>query len=313
MTKYNRIAFLFPGQGAQYSGMGKDFAAQYPVAQQTFEEADDLLQQNLSKLIFSGSESELKMTRTCQLAIFVDSIAILRVLQHLFGQLQPAVCAGLSLGEYSALTASGHLGFADTLQIVKGRAEAMHEACEATQGAMAVVLGMEAAQVEQMSLGDQLWLANFNTPGQVVISGTVKGVEAGSKMLKVKGAKVLPLEVHGAFHSGLMQSAEEKLALMLKGAPLTEGSAKLVMNVTGDFASDVEDIRKNLVSQVTHPVRWQRGVEAMEGVGVDLFVEVGPKKTLAGMNKKIGTTAPTVSVNTVDDIAFFVELFGRDT
>ena len=308
----NRIAFIFPGQGAQHVGMGKDFANQHSIAKQTFEEADELLQENLSKLIFSGSESDLKMTRICQPAIFVVSMAIVRVMQNLFGELKPAVCAGLSLGEYSALVASGHLSFEETLLIVKGRAEAMHEACENTRGTMAVVLGLDPAEVGKV-VSEELWLANFNTPGQVVISGTIKGVEAGAKALKAQGAKVLPLKVHGAFHSGLMQGAEDKLAVLLKKAPLTEGKAKMVMNVTGDFVSDLEEIRKNLISQVTHPVYWQKEIEAMEVFGVDLFVELGPGKTLAGMNKKIGTKASTVSVQGTDDIAFFVELFARDS
>jgi [acyl-carrier-protein] S-malonyltransferase len=303
-----QTAFIFPGQGAQYPGMGKDLARDFPVAKQTFEEADDLLGQSLSALMFDGAGEELTQTRHCQLALFVHSIAILRVIGELYPELQPTVCGGLSLGEYSALTASGRLPFDQTLQLVRERANAMHEACEATQGTMAVVMGLDAAEVESLvealQLPNDLWAANFNCPGQVVISGTAKGIEAAKKEAEKRGARrVLPLQVHGAFHSGLMLSAEKKLAPFVAQAPiLAESQTALVMNVPGDYVESLDQVRKNLVEQVTHPVRWEACIRAMASKGISRFLEIGAGRTLAGMNKRIGVPATTISIDKAEQL-----------
>lgn len=302
-----KMALLFPGQGAQYPGMGRDFAQAYSVARATFEEADDLMGMSLSQLIFDGPAETLTETRYSQVAIYVTSLAVLRVLQQLFPLENPFVCSGLSLGEYTALTASGRISFHDCLPLVRQRAEAMHAACLEKQGTMAVVIGLDAETVLQtvadLHLPHDLWVANLNCPGQVVISGTARGIERGSKALADRGAKrVLPLQVSGAFHSGLMQSAEDRLQPILSKLDLRKGAARFVMNVPGDFVSDEAQIRQCLVRQVTQPVRWEQGVRAMMREGVTLFLEVGPGKTLAAMNKRIGTTCATISVEKVEDL-----------
>lgn len=313
MTK--KLAFLFPGQGAQYIGMGKDFFTQYPVARQVFEEADDVLSQKLSSTIFSSSEAELTQTKNSQPAIFIVSLAILRTLQSLFGTsaFAPTACAGLSLGEYSALVAAGILPFDKGLQLVQKRANFMHQACEDIQGTMAVVLGLDDEAVEavvaELNLPNDLWAANFNCPGQVVISGTKKGVEIGSEALIKKGAKrVLPLQVHGAFHSGLMQPAKDKLKPFIDEAILSKGDAKVAMNTPGDFVEATDQMKTHLINQVTNPVRWHRAVRAIDSSGVDCFIEMGCGKTLAGMNKRLGLQAPTLSVEKIEDITLLETL-----
>jgi [acyl-carrier-protein] S-malonyltransferase len=286
-------AFIFPGQGAQYVGMGKDFYEAFAIARETFEEADEWLGEKLSKIIFEGPEEVLNQTKYSQLAIFVVSMAILRTLD-----LKPDVCAGLSLGEYTALCASGRLGFKETLLLIKERARLMNEACEKVPGTMAAVLGMDAEAIEEAVKG-LVWVANYNAPGQTVISGTKEGVEKAAIILKEKGAKrVIPLVVHGAFHSGLMQVAQDGLKPFVDRIQLKESEIDFVMNVPGDFVK--EGIKKNLIEQVTHSVRWQQGIEAMKKAGVELFIEIGCGKTLTGLNKKMG--ANTISIEKVTDL-----------
>lgn len=315
MKRYHKIAFIFPGQGAQYPGMGKDFVDTFAEARHTFEEADDTLGRKLSSIILEGPEASLTETRNSQTGIYVTSIALFRVLHNLFPVLQPHVCAGLSLGEYTAATVSGRLPFAECLPLVQYRGQFMNDACEKTKGTMAVVLGLDGdvveAMVREVNMPQDLWAANFNCPGQVVISGTLKGVEAGSAAAKAKGAKrVLPLQVHGAFHSGLMASAEKQLAEYVLAAPLKDSSIGFVMNVPGDYTTGNDQIRENLIRQVTSPVRWEQGVRNMADSGVDLFVEIGCGKTLAGFNKRIGVSAPTVSIEKIEDLAVLEEALG---
>ncbi len=302
-TRMTSTAFLFPGQGAQYVGMGKDFYDSFLVAKETFQEADELLGMNLSKIIFEGPEELLTQTKNSQVAIFVVSIAILRVIQQQLPNLKPAVCAGLSLGEYTALCASGRLGFADTLLLVKERARLMNEACERTHGTMAAVLGLDAAGIEKGVQGmEGVWVANYNAPGQTVISGTKEGIEKAAVVLKERGAKrVIPLTVHGAFHSGLMKLAQDGLAPFVERAPIQDGPVELVMNVPGDFVKTREEIRRYLICQVTQSVRWEQGIEAMKGAGVEFFLEIGCGKTLTGLNKKMGIAAMS-SVEKVADL-----------
>lgn len=309
-----QFAFLFPGQGAQYIGMGKDFYSTYPVAKQVFEEADDILKTNLSHLIFSGSDSDLTQTKNSQPAIFVMSLALLKTLKSLFGSHQPFACAGLSLGEYSALVASGHMRMSDALLLVQKRAQFMHDACEEIKGTMAVCLGMadEAVQevVHSLNMPQDIWAANFNCPGQVVISGTQKGIEAASKALSEQGAKrILPLQVHGAFHSGLMKPAQEKLKSHIMTTPIEENECLVAMNCTGQFHSSSDEIRRNLIEQVVQPVYWHKSIGAMTTKGVELFIEVGPGKTLAGMNKRINANALTLSLEKIEDLPLLEKAF----
>jgi len=311
---FQKIAFIFPGQGSQYPGMGKDFVESFPLAREIFEEADDLLRRNLSKIILEGPESTLTETKHSQVAIYVTSFAILRVVQQEYPTLNPKICAGLSLGEYTAATAAQKISFAEGLQLVQARGEFMNDACEKTAGTMAVVLGLDAQTVEKivkdLHLTQDLWVANFNCPGQVVLSGTLKGIEAGTAAVKAQGAKrVLPLQVHGAFHSGLMSEAESRLAEVVRRADIHESPIDLVMNVTGMNVLNVAEIRENLIKQVTQSVRWQQGIESIQKQGCDLFIELGCGKTLAGFNKRIGVTAPTLSIEALADLNALAEIF----
>lgn len=317
MPQYNKFAFVFPGQGAQYPGMAKDFVQFYPTARQTFEEADDLLNEKLSAIIFEGPESVLTQTKNSQLGIFVVSMALLRVLQEKFPEIQPNVCAGLSLGEYTALCASGRLSFSDTLFLVKHRGQYMNDACEQHSGKMAVVLGLEGPQVEslvqEVNMPNDLWAANFNCPGQTVISGTLKGIEAATALAKTKGAKrVLPLQVHGAFHSGLMSSAELRLKTHIDASEIKNSSIDFVMNVPGDYVQEKDLIKQFLIKQVTNPVRWEQSVRQMDSKGVDCFIEIGPGKTLAGFQKRIGTVGVSLSLEKVEDLKTLEQQLGNN-
>lgn len=304
--RFKKIAFLFPGQGAQYVGMAGDFVKNFAAARLVFEEADDLLKRSLSKIISEGPEKELLQTKNSQTGIFVAGIAILRVVQEMHG-LAPFACAGLSLGEYTALTAGGWMAFRDALPLVQHRGELMNEACEVFPGTMSVVMGCSGAEVDDivnnLKMPNDIWVANYNCPGQVVISGTFKGVEAATAEALKKGAKrVLPLSVYGAFHSGLMQGAEKKLEPYILNTPIKKGVAKIVMNVPGDFVSDLDTVRLNLIKQVTGSVRWEQEIRALEQSGVDLFIEFGPGKTLTGLNKRIGVKVPIISIDKLDDL-----------
>jgi [acyl-carrier-protein] S-malonyltransferase len=302
-----RIALLFPGQGAQYVGMGKAFYETYPIVRQIFEQADDLLKKNLSHTILNGPESALTETKTAQPAIFVTSYAILEALRHHFSLPTPVCTAGLSLGEYTALTAAGIIPFESALQLVSLRGALMHEACERHRGTMLVVMGLADDQVRtlinDLRMPDDIWCANFNCPGQVVVSGTLRGIEAAANAAKACGAKrTVPLQVHGAFHSQLMRDAQEGLAQALNEAPLTMTPVRVAMNVTGLFAETVENIRSLLVSQVTSSVLWHSCVTTCAAQEISCFMEVGCGKTLANMNKRIGVSVPTLSIETTEDL-----------
>jgi [acyl-carrier-protein] S-malonyltransferase len=299
-----RVAFLFPGQGAQYVGMAKDFFDRFSVARQVFEEAEDSLRMPVTRLIFEGPADELTLTKNSQVAIYIASIAVLRTVEHQFPDLHPYCCAGLSLGEYTALTAAGKIRFADCLDLVRRRGEAMHRACEEVKGTMQVVLSLsEEAVAEGIQGIDNVWIANLNCPGQVVIAGTIDGIAKAAEVLKQKGAKrILPLDVSGAFHSGLMRSAQEALREKIIAAPFKDSDIGIVMNVPGMLVSSSEEIKKFLIDQVASPVRWEKGIRAMIEEKVDLFIEMGPGKSLSGMNKRIGVEQPTLSIETVSDL-----------
>ncbi len=307
-------AFLFPGQGAQYPGMGKDFYEAFRSARDVFNEADDLLSFKLTKVIFEGPEALLTETRHSQVAIFVASSALLAVLRECLPDLTPDLCAGLSLGEYTALFASGRLPFRETLDLVKLRGELMNQACEMTSGAMSAVLGLGSFDVEKIvsSLrpNHSVWVANFNCPGQTVISGSKEGVLAAADALKSNGAKrVLPLQVHGAFHSGLMQSAQDGLSSAVKSAEIAESPIAFVMNVPGGFVEGIDEIKENLILQVTHSVRWEQSILAMKERGISRYLEIGCGKTLSGLNKKIGV--PALSLEKTADLDQIAKEFDR--
>jgi [acyl-carrier-protein] S-malonyltransferase len=305
--QHKHISFIFPGQGAQYCGMGKDFFNSYPICRETFEEADQILRRKLSHIIFQGPEEELTKTRNSQTGIYVTSIALMRVLLQQFKGLSPNVCAGLSLGEYTAVTASGRLDFCDCLPLVQFRGQFMNDACEMNKGAMAVVMGLESEEVVdlvgELKLPNDLWVANLNCPGQVVISGTLKGIAAGTEAAKAKGAKrVLPLQVHGAFHSGLMADAEHRLKEKVMAVSFKESPIDLVMNVTGGYVKNMIEVQQLLIKQVTSPVKWEQCMRTMDAAGVDLYIEIGCGKTLAGLSKRIGVKAQCISIDKIDDL-----------
>ncbi|MEM7174588.1 MAG: ACP S-malonyltransferase [Chlamydiota bacterium] len=312
MKKLN-LALLFPGQGAQYVGMGQDFFTAFPIARETFEEADDLLSYRLSRLVFEGPEVELTATKNSQVAIYVTSIAIWRVVQQQLPDLVPTVCSGLSLGEYTAMTVAESLAWKDGIHLVRSRGLLMEEASLMYPGIMAVALGSNATVVKDVleeCNEKEVWLANVNCPGQVVISGTKAGVARMSEELCQRGVKkMIPLAVSGAFHSGLMATAKEKLIPILAEIPLQQGSSAIVMNVPGDYVPEVEIRRHLLADQVVAPVYWEKGVAAMKNCGTELFIEVGCGKTLSGMNRKMGLGSATFHIEKIDDLEKFARIW----
>lgn len=302
-----RVALLFPGQGAQSVGMGKAFAERYAVARELFEEADDLLGRHLSKTLFEGPLEVITETRNSQTGLFVVCFAAWQVIKQEFKELEPVVSAGFSLGEYTAIAASGWLPFATALKLVDFRGECMQRACEQTKGGMAAILGLSAQEVEslvqELQRSHQIWVANYNAPDQTVISGTQAAVELAIEAAKAKGARrAIPLNVHGAFHSGLMQEAGAQFAQRLQETAFAEQGLPLVMNVTGKWVSEQAELVQNLSKQMTHSVRWEQTIQTIEPQGIQLFLEVGCGQVLAGLNKRIGTKIPTLSVDAIEDL-----------
>lgn len=310
MAHTNRFAFLFPGQGAQYVGMGKDFYDSFPQARTIFEQADDILHTHLSNLIFTGDEKVLTETKNSQPAIFVTSWAIFSAFKSLFPELSCLATAGLSLGEYTALCAANALPFEEALLLVQKRGALMHEACENHPGTMAVLLGLPDEEVcdivRAVNLPRDLWAANFNAPGQVVISGTKKGIEKGIEEVQRRGnTRVLPLQVHGAFHSGLMDDAKAQLEPFILKANFKNPICHVFMNTTAKSTSAPEEIKKLLIRQVTEPVLWAESIRNMDAMGVSNFIEIGCGKTLSGLNKRIGPKAQTLRIEKIEDLKTF--------
>lgn len=280
-------AYIFPGQGAQFTGMGLDLYENSPLAQELFEKANNILGFSITDVMFEGTAEELKQTKVTQPAIFLHSVILAKVLGDDF---KPEMVAGHSLGELSALVANGVLSFEDGLKLVSKRALAMQKACEIQPSTMAAVLGLEDTVVEEVcaSIDGVVVAANYNCPGQLVISGEVEAVEQACEVLKEKGAKrALLLPVGGAFHSPMMEPAREELAAAIEETTFSEPTCPVYQNVVAKAVTTPVEIKENLIAQLTAPVRWTQCVQAMITDGGTEFVEVGPGKVLQGLMRKI--------------------------
>jgi len=297
-----KYAYLFPGQGAQYVGMGKDLTEAYPTARRLFEEADEALGFSLSKIILEGPEDKLRLTYHTQPALLVTSVAAYRVFVEQGGEAQPVVVAGHSLGEYSALTAIGALDFTEAVRLVHLRGRWMDEAVPAGQGAMSAVMGMEHALLAQICAQATaevgvVEVANVNCPVQIVISGTKAGVERASEMAREQGARrVIPLVVSGPFHCSLMRPAAAKLQAELEKTAIGQVGIPVVANVDGQPKTYPADIRKALEQQLYLPVLFEQDIGTMLDMGVETFIEFGPGTVLSGLVKKIQRRIPTLHV-----------------
>ena len=291
-------AYIFPGQGSQFPGMGKDLFETYSFAREIFSEADELLGFSLSEIMFNGSEDELKQTKVTQPAIYLHSILIAK----LGTNFKPDMVAGHSLGEFSALVASGGLSWQDGLSLVSKRAIAMQKACEIQPSTMAAVLGLSDEQIEKVcaEFTGEVVAANFNCPGQVVISGSIKGVELAGEKLKEAGAKrVLLLPVGGAFHSPFMEPARLELAAAIEAAKIDRPICPIFQNVNAKASQNEVEIKANLIAQLTGPVRWTQSIEAMVSAGATDFIECGPGKVLQGLVRKINAEAIVSSMELI--------------
>ena len=290
-------AFVFPGQGAQFVGMGKDLYENNPVAKEMFDKANEILGFNITDLMFNGTDEDLRQTKVTQPAIFLHSVILAKTMGDDFN---PDIVAGHSLGEFSALVAAGALSFEDGLRLVSARAQAMQKACEKTPSTMAAVLALPDARVEELcaSVTEGVVVpANYNCPGQIVISGSIEGVDAAcAKMLEAGAKRALKLKVGGAFHSPLMEPARAELADAIAHTDFHAPKCPVYQNVNAEPQTDPETIKKNLIAQLTAPVRWTQTIQNMIAAGADTFVEVGPGAVLQGLVKKISSEVATSGI-----------------
>jgi [acyl-carrier-protein] S-malonyltransferase len=289
------IAYVFPGQGSQYPGMGKDLYEKYPKARDMFNKANSILKFKITDVMFEGTEEDLKQTNVTQPAIFLHSVVLAMLMGDNF---KPDMVAGHSLGEFSALVANKTLSFEDGLKLVAKRASAMQKACELEPSTMAAIIGLEDSVVEDVcaEINEVVVPANYNTPGQLVISGSEKGIDLAIEKLNERGAKrALKLKVGGAFHSPLMDPAKKELEEAIKTTRFSKGICPVYQNVTGQPVNDPEIIKNNLIKQLVSPVRWTQTMQNMLADGASKIVEVGPGKVLQGMFKKIDRKIPVES------------------
>lgn len=297
----SKIAFIFPGQGAQACGMGQDFYEQTETGKRIFDKATQLMGFSMPQLCFEEND-RLDITEYTQAAMVTASIAMMRVLEE--NGIKPDVAAGLSLGEYCALAAAGVMSDEDAIWTVRQRGILMQEAVPVGEGAMAAILALDAAAIEEVTGAmEGVWIANYNCPGQIVISGEKAAVEEACEKLKAAGAKrAVMLNVSGPFHSGMLTAAGEKLGQVLSRMELHEPRIPYVANVTAQYVKSAAEVKELLTRQVSSSVRWQQSVEAMIGDGVDTFIEIGPGKTLAGFMRKISRDVKTLNVEKLEDI-----------
>ena len=287
-------AYIFPGQGAQFTGMGKELYENSPLAKVLFEKANEILGFRITDIMFEGTAEQLKETKVTQPAVFLQSVILAKTLANF----QPEMVAGHSLGEFSALVANKTLTFEDALKLVSKRALAMQKACEITPSTMAAVLGLTDENVEKIcaTIDGIVVAANYNCPGQLVISGEFGAVEKACEALKLAGAKrALLLPVGGAFHSPMMEPAREELALAIEATTFSKPTCPIYQNVTANAVSDPNEIKKNLITQLTAPVKWTQSVQQMITDGATSFTEVGPGKVLVGLIAKINRDVITIS------------------
>lgn len=289
-------AFVFPGQGAQFIGMGKDLYENIPLAKDLFEKANDILGFRITDVMFAGEESELKQTKVTQPAVFLHSVILAKSLGDRF---TPDMVAGHSLGEFSALVAAGAIDFADGVSLVSKRALAMQKACEMNPSTMAAIIGLPDDKVEEICAsvqGEVVVPANYNCPGQLVISGTMAGIDKACELATAAGARrALKLSVSGAFHSPLMEPAKVELAAAIEATSFRAPICPVYQNVTTKAETDPETIKANLVKQLTSPVKWTQSVQNMIAAGADSFTEVGPGSVLVGLVRKIDKGVETIS------------------
>lgn len=302
----SKIAFIFPGQGAQACGMGQDFYEQTETGKRIFDKATELMGFSMSQLCFEEND-RLDITEYTQAAMVTASIAMMRVLEE--NGIKPDVAAGLSLGEYCALAAAGVMSDEDAIRTVRQRGILMQEAVPVGEGAMAAILALDAAAIEEVTGAmEGVWIANYNCPGQIVISGEKAAVEEACEKLKAAGAKrAVMLNVSGPFHSGMLADAGEKLGEVLSQVELHEPQIPYVANVTAQYVKSAAEVKELLTRQVSSSVRWQQSVEAMIADGVDTFIEIGPGKTLAGFMRKISRDVKTLNVEKLEDIGKVAE------
>lgn len=302
----NKLAFVFPGQGAQTVGMGKDLFDQYDVAKRLFAEADEALGYSIKDMCFEGPADDLKLTANTQPAILTVSVIVNEILKE--HGVQPDVAGGHSLGEYSALVAAGVLSFKDAVALVHKRGQYMQEAVPVGEGGMAAIIGLDdeaiAAACEKATKeAGEVQPVNFNCPGQTVIAGTTHGVEKAVEELKAAGAKkAVVLPVSAPFHSTLMKPAAEKLAAELDKVAIHDAAFPVVSNFTGELETKAEEIKANLVAQADHPVRWIACVKTMQAFSADTFVEAGPGKTLCGFNRRIDRSLKSLNVENLESL-----------
>lgn len=288
-------AYIFPGQGAQFSGMGLDLYEKSPVAQELFEQANDILGFHITDVMFEGSDEDLKQTKVTQPAIFLHSVALAKTLGDSFN---PDMVAGHSLGEFSALVANGTLDFESALKLVSKRALAMQKACELQPSTMAAIIGLDDDMVEKVCATTEgiVVAANYNCPGQLVISGEIDAVNKACETLKKEGAKMaVLLPVGGAFHSPLMEPAREELAAAIESTNFSEPTCPIYQNVTAGAVHSAAEIKNNLIAQLTAPVKWTQSIQKMITDGATNFTEVGPGKVLRGLMRKIDRNVTTDS------------------